>query len=321
MSAAQPSHSEGPRTGYLVVALGADLVIAIAKLIVGLLTASTAMLSEAAHSFADTTNQIFLLVGIRRSGEPADEAHPYGHGKEQVFWAFLAAVFIFVSGGFFSVYEGTNRLFSAEEHTSGFLWSYVVLGVSMVFSIVSMRAALKEVNTLARESGRTLPQYLRAIPNLPVKTSFYADIAAIIGLLIAAIGLLLVETTGNPRWDGAASIVIGLLLVVVALILGNEARDVLLGSSAPIDTRREIRDAIASFPEIDSIVTLLTMELGIESVLVTGRVDLRDGLTADDVERLLEDVNRKVREAVPEVRNMYLEPRARSQQTTSPSPV
>lgn len=306
---ATTTEKQPERTGYIYVALAADVAVAIAKLIVGLFAGSTAMLAEAAHSFADTTNQIFLLVGIRLSDRPADEEHPYGHGKEQVFWAFLAAIFIFVSGGFFSLYEGLRRVFGGEEHTGSFWPSYIVLGLSFLFAAGSLVVAWREVRQQVRELGLTLPRFLREVPALTVKTSFYSDIAAVLGLVIAAAGLGLSQLTGNASFDGIASVLIGIILVVVALVLGLDARDLLLGSSASPETQRTVRRTIEEFPEVVGIVELLTMELGLSSVLVTGRIDLRDGLTTDDIEGLLVRVGQRVREAVPDVRNIYLEPR------------
>ena len=295
-------------TTYIYVALVADLVVATAKLIVGLVAMSTAMLAEAAHSFADTTNQIFLLIGVRLSDRPADEERPYGHGKERVFWAFLAAIFIFVSGSFFSLYEGIRGILDPTAH-SGPLWpSYVVLFLSFLFAVWSLVAAWREVRHQLREQDVTLSQFIRDVPAVTLKTSFYSDIAAVVGVLIAAIGLALSEATGNTRFDGMASVVIGVILVVVALILGLESRDVLLGSAAAPRSRRAIRGAIESFPEVDAIVEVLTMQLGLNSVLVTGQIDIIDGLTTDDIERLLPEIAQRVREAAPEVRNIYLEP-------------
>ncbi len=183
--------------GYIYVALAADVAVAIAKLVVGLLAGSTAMLAEAAHSFADSTNQVFLLVGIRLSGRPADEAHPYGHGKEQVFWAFLAAIFIFVSGAFFSLYEGMRRVFSSEEHQGSFWPAYLVLGLSFLFAVGSLIVTWREVHHRTQELRLNFVQFVREVPALTLKTTFYSDIAAVLGVVIAAVGLVLLQLTGN----------------------------------------------------------------------------------------------------------------------------
>lgn len=219
-------------TTYIYIALAADLAVAVAKLIVGLLIRSTAMLAEAAHSFADSTNQVFLLVGIKLSNEPADEEHPYGHGKERVFWAFLAAIFIFVSGAFFSLYEGIRGIVNPNEH-EGALWpSYVVLFLSFLFAVGSLVVTAREVQQRVQDLGVSLRRFLGDVPAMTLKTTLYSDIAAVLGVVIAAVGLVLAQATGYARFDGIASVLIGIILVVVALVLGLEARGVLLGCTA-----------------------------------------------------------------------------------------
>lgn len=307
---AAESESRAENPVFVYVALAVDLAVAVSKLVVGLIAGSTAMLAEAAHSFADTTNQIFLLVGIKLSDRPADEEHPYGHGKDRVFWAFLAAIFIFVSGAFFSLYEGIQRLFHGEQHGGSFWPAYIVLGLSLLFDLGSIVVSGREVKRRARNLGMPMIPYLREFPALTLKTTFYSDIAAIFGVVIAAIGLFLLQLTGNAVFDGIASVLIGIILVVVALVLILDARDLILGSAANPRTRQTIRTAIESFPEVASIIELLTMRLGLASVLVTGKIDLKDGLTTDDIEGLLARLTAKIQEAAPEVKNVYLEPRS-----------
>ena len=288
--------------------MAVDLAVAVSKLAVGLLAGSTAMLAEAAHSFADTTNQVFLLVGIKLSGRPADEEHPYGHGKDRVFWAFLAAIFIFISGAFFSLYEGIQRLLHGERHDGAFWPGYLVLGLALMFNIGSLIFAWREVRRRVDESGLSLAQFLRDSPALTVKTTFYSDIAAVLGVVIAAAGLVLFQLTGNAVFDGASSVLIGIILVTVALVLGIESRDLLLGSAAPPATQREIRRVIESFPETTSINELLTMQLGRSSILVTGKINVRDGLTTDEIEDFLQTAASRIQASAPEVRNIYLQP-------------
>ena len=292
----------------MYVALAADVAVAIAKLVVGLLAGSTAMLAEAAHSFADSTNQVFLLIGVKLSDRPADEQHPYGHGKERVFWAFLAAIFIFVSGALFSLYQGIQRIVAGEQHEGSFWPSYLVLGLALLFDVGSLVITWWEVDHRAQDLELDVVRFLRDVPAMTLKTTFYSDIAAVLGVVIAAIGIALLQATGNAVFDGLASVVIGLILIAVALILGLGARDLLLGSAASPRTQQQIRGAIESFPEVAAIVELLTMRLGLRSVLVTGEIAIRDGLTTDEIEQLLLEVTKRIRDVAPEVKNIYLEP-------------
>ena len=204
----------------VLVALGANGTIAAGKFAVGLLTGSAAMLAEAAHSVADTVNQGFLLVSINLSDNPADEDHPYGYGKERFFWAFLAAVFIFVAGAFFSVYEGIQKLLEGGEHHGSFWPSYLVLGLAFAFDSVVLVLAVREAQHQAGLMRVGVREFLRESTDVTLKTALYEDVAATTGVVLAALGLVLLQVTGNPVFDGIASILIGVVLIVVAIMLG-----------------------------------------------------------------------------------------------------
>lgn len=294
--------------GVILAALGANASIATGKLAVGLVTGSTAMLAEAAHSAADTVNQGFLLVSISLSDNPADEDHPYGYGKERFFWAFLAAVFIFVAGAFFSVYQGIQKLVEGGEHEGSFWPAYLVLGLAFVFDAGVLVVALRQAGADARAAGQGVWEYLRETTDVTLKTALYEDVAATTGVVLAAVGLLLYQTTGDPIYDALASILIGVVLIGVAIMLGRQTRDLLLGSAAAPRTRAAIRGAIGEFPEVEATVALLTMQLGLDSVLVTGELNIRDDLSTDEIEGLLRRVTERIRAAAPEVKNVYLEP-------------
>ena len=297
-------------------ALVANLGITASKLAVGLSAGSTAMLAEAAHSFADSINQVFLLVSLRLSDNPADEEYPFGYGKERFFWAFLAAVFIFLAGAIFSFYQGFNRFLDPHAHEGAFWPSYLVLGLAFAFDSTVFVIAIREVRHRARELGVTAMGYLRQSSDVTLKTALYEDLAATIGVVIAAAGLLLVQISGNSRYDAVASMVIGVVLVAVAIMLGREARGLLLGAAAEPPTRDEIRATLTSHPDVVSVVELLTMQLGYRSILVTGRIDIRDSLDGHEVEALMAALETRVKERLPQVRNIYLEPRAGRGRTT-----
>jgi cation diffusion facilitator family transporter len=294
-------------TGTVLLAGAANLFIAIAKTIGGLASGSTAMLAEAAHSMADTLNQVFLMAAIKRSGKPADSQHPFGYGMERYFWSLLAAVGIFVLGAGYSIYEGVRAIFEPEELTS-LVIVYVVLGISFVFEGVSWLRAVRQVRGEARDRGRGAIEHLRTTPDPTVKTVAFEDTAALVGIVLAAIGVTLHAVTDQGFWDGAASVAIGILLIGVAYALGSQNKDFLIGQSVSEDLRRGIREEIEQAPGVDEVVEVLTMRLAPDEVLVAARVDIDDTASGGDLEAHADEVDRRVRERFPEVRHIFLDP-------------
>ena len=290
--------------GAVFAAMGANMGIAVGKLIAGLLTGSGAMLAEAGHSFADTINQVFLLIGLNLARTKADERHPHGHGKEGFFWSFLAAIFIFVAGATFSVYEGLRTLIQNDvgHHTRGeIVLAYAVLGMAFLFEGWSWSVAVRIMRRGAHERGWSFVRYLRRSPDLTAKTIFWEDSAAMIGLGLAALGLGVSEVTGSERWDGMASLGIGGVLAFAAFLLGVQSRSLLLGQAANPETREAIRGVVRGFPEVTGIVRILTMQLGVQSVLVTGEIEVQRDLTTEQIEGLLARIDGRLNQAVPEV--------------------
>ena len=294
-------------TGTVLLAGTANLAIAIAKTIGGLASGSTAMLAEAAHSMADTLNQIFLMAALKRSRRPADIQHPFGYGMERYFWSLLAAVGIFVLGAGYSIYEGVRAILHPEELTS-LVIVYVVLGVSFVFEGVSWLRAVRQVRGEAREQGRGTLEHLRATPDPTVKTVAFEDTAALVGIVLAAVGVTLHAVTGQGFWDGAASVAIGLLLIGVAYALGRQNKAFLIGQSVGEDLRQGIQEEIQQAPGVDEVVEVLTMRLAPDEVLVAARVDIDDSASGGDLEEHADEVDRRVRERFPEVRHIFLDP-------------
>ena len=290
--------------------MGANFAIAVGKLGAGLLTGSAALLAEAGHSIADTVNQVFLLVGINLSDSEPDASHPHGYGKEAFFWAFLAAIFIFVAGAAFSFYEGTRTMLQDDTHyrsTSDLVIAFGVLGMAFLFESVSFAIAIRSLWKGAREKGWSIVQYLRKSPNLATKTVFWEDGAALTGLVIAAAGLLLSEATGNEHWDGAASLAIGVVLAGVALILGIQARHLLIGAAASAETQAGIERVLEHFPQVEKVPRMLTMQIGSSSVLVTGELEVNEGLTLSEAEQLIVRIDQQLAADVPEVRDTFWE--------------
>src|SRR5689334_14673997 len=247
-------------TGTVLLAGSANLAIAVAKLVGGLISGSTAMLAEAAHSFADTLNQVFLMAALKRSQKPADAQHPFGYGMERYFWSLIAAVGIFVLGAGYSIFEGIRAVLKPEDLGS-LLVSYVVLAASFLFEGASWLKAVRQLSREADGQGRGFFEHLKVTPDPTAKTVAFEDTAALIGIVLAAAGITLHHLTDQGFWDGAASILIGLLLVVVAYSLGQQNMRALIGEALPEETQQAIRRTITESPGIDSLVELLTMRM------------------------------------------------------------
>jgi cation diffusion facilitator family transporter len=294
-------------TATVLLAGAANLGIAIAKLVGGLISGSTAMLAEAAHSFADTLNQVFLMTALKRSKKPADALHPFGYGMERYFWSLLAAVGIFVLGAGYSIFEGVQAVLHPEQLGS-LLVSYVVLGLGFILEGVSWLKAVRQLRGEAAARGRGFFEHLRITPDPTAKTVAFEDTAALIGLVLAAAGITLHHVTGQGFWDGGASIAIGLLLVAVAYALGQQNKRALIGEALPEAAQEAIRTTIVESPGIDSLVEMLTMRMSPHEVIVAARVDLDDTSTVEEIEKAAEEVERRVREEHPEVRHVFLDP-------------
>src|SRR6266568_7346325 len=233
------------------------LTAGVANLAAGLISGSSAMLAESAHSVADTVNQVFLLASLRTAERPPDSEHPFGYGQERYFWSLLAAVGIFVAGAGFSIFDGVLAI-TRGERPGGVVIAYVVLAVSLVAEGTSLTRAAYQMTGEARQRRRPLFDHVRRSPDTTVKAALFEDAAAVAGLVLAAAGLSLEAVTGSPVWDGSASIAIGLLLVVVAYRLGRDSRDGLIGHAIDPDEQRMIADEIRSTPGIDNVVELRT---------------------------------------------------------------
>ncbi|WP_344915945.1 cation diffusion facilitator family transporter [Streptosporangium oxazolinicum] len=291
----------------VIVAGLANLAIAVAKLVAGLFSGSSAMLSEAAHSAADTVTEALLFVAVRRSGHPADARHPFGYGKAGFFWALMAAFATLIGGAGFSITHGVHEILTGERLTDLTI-SYVVLAVSFVIEGISFRKALSQVRGEARRHDVSPHSYVARTSDTALKAVLFEDAAALAGLLIAAAGLLAYQLTGSSVWDGAASVVIGLLLLWVAIHLIRANVSLLIGQSAPEGLTERIRQEIAALPEVENVVELLTMMLGPGEILVAARVDFVDDTTGAGLERAADRVERTLKERFPPVTQVFLDP-------------
>jgi len=310
--AAIPDQDDAPSESVLTVIVAglANLAIAIAKFVAGLLTGSAAMLSEAAHSVADTTTEVLLYTALRRGAKDPDDRHPFGYGKESYVWAFIAALFTFVAGAGFSIYHGILTILHGED-IGDYLVAYIVLAVSAILEGISFFRALRQVRGEATR-WRTSPfRFLRATPDTAVKAVFLEDSAALVGLALAAAGLGLTEATRNPVWDGIASICIGVLLLIVAATLSAANVSLLVGRAVPRRLHLRLRQELSAVPTVDRVHQLLTMQLGPDDVLVAAKVDFDDTATGAAIEAAADDAERRLISIYPSIRYVFLDPTRR----------
>ncbi|MET0190977.1 MAG: cation diffusion facilitator family transporter [Pseudonocardia sediminis] len=300
--------SGGESTFTVLLALGANAAIGVLKLVAGLLTGSAAMLAEAAHSAADTTTEGLLLAALRRSGKRADRQHPFGYGKERFFWALIAAVSIFVSGGAFAIIEGIRTVLGEEAEQTLAWVAYAVLGVSFLLEGTSWLQAVRQVRKESAAEDLGFFAWLRRTDDPTVVTVFCEDSAALIGLLLAFAGVGLHQLTGSGIWDGIASLLIGVLLTFVAYVLGRINKGLLIGRQADVRLVRSIRQRLDGHDGISGVVDLLTMMVGTDQVLLCARLDFDDALGAADVERLCVRLESELREEFTDLDEIFLEP-------------
>ncbi|MFE4964822.1 cation diffusion facilitator family transporter [Streptomyces sp. NPDC056660] len=299
--------SGGESTATVIVAAVANLGIALAKAVAGVISGSSAMLSEAAHSVADTVTELLLLTALKRSEKPADEDHPFGYGPERYIWAMLAAVATFVGGAVFSLYDGIHTLTAGEEPGNP-LVSYIVLAVAFVLEGFSLRTGLKQAYGEAARFRVSFKRYLRRTPDTAVKAVVMEDSAALVGLVLAAGGLLGGQLTGSGVWDGLASLLIGLLLLYVAWVLGRSNAELLIGRPLPKAVRERIRAELLESEHIVAVLELTTLVQGPNEALVAAKVDFRDVSTAAQIEWACERAEQRLRAAVPMIGRVYLDP-------------
>jgi cation diffusion facilitator family transporter len=299
------AESREDTTRTVLVAGGANIIVMIAKLVAGILSGSSAMLAEAAHSFADTLNQVFLFTSVRQGQRPADEEHPFGYGQERYFWSLLAAFGIFIAGAGFSIFEG---ILSLNSPTNDFLIAYVVLGVCAIAEGTSFIRAYGQLRGEAHRSHSHTLEHVKTSRDTTVKAALFEDTAAVIGLALAAGGLLLEQLTGSPVYDGGASIAIGVLLIVVAFRLGMDSRELLIGRAADPKVLEVIREEIEKTPGVDELLHLQTMHVGPDSLIVAARVALNDDSSAGQVEDLADDIDHRLSERLPVTPYVFIDP-------------
>lgn len=291
----------------LFAALGANLGIAVAKFVAAAFTGSSAMLTEGFHSVVDSLNQVLLLHGQRASRRPPDLIHPLGYGRELYFWSFVVAILIFATGAGLSIYEGIKHIEHPEPTQSAEI-AYIVLAVSLVLEGASWFTAVRE---FARSKGSGgWWQEVRRSKDPATFIVLFEDSAAIFGLLVAAIGVFLAHETGNPVWDGAASIVIGLALAMVAFMLARESKGLLIGERADPRLGDAVRRAFDDRAEVTCVQEVVTIHTAPDRVFVAASVDFEDAVAVGTIERLIADAEAELRREWPQIYSVYIKPKA-----------
>jgi cation diffusion facilitator family transporter len=304
----ESTRAAGASRTTVIVALAANALITVAKLIGGLASGSTALLAEAAHSVADTTNQAFLLGSISLAAREPTEAHPFGHGNQRFLWTFVAAVGTFVAGAVFAVGYGVLELTSGAKEQGGFAAAWITLAIALVAEGSSWLRALRQTRSEAREAGKPTRRYVAESRDPSVKMVLFEDSAALAGIALAGTGIALHQITGAAYWDPIASILIGLLLIGVAVRMATDTGRLLVGSAALPEEREVIDRVIAEQAQVDDVIEVLTLVIGPKALLVAARVDVADDLCGDDLENAMSDVDDAIRAAVPDVTEVFLDP-------------
>ncbi|MCP4876090.1 MAG: cation transporter [Gammaproteobacteria bacterium] len=293
----------------IIAALVGNTLISITKFVAASITGSSAMMSEGIHSLVDTGNQGLLLYGLKRAARPADEDFPFGYGKEIYFWSFIVAILIFALGGGISIYEGIQHI-QHPEPISNPMVNYVVLGLALVFEGAAWFFAFREFSRVKGRWG-----YLEAIQRAKDPSIFvvlFEDSAAMLGLIVAFVGVLLSQATGILIFDGIASVIIGLILVGTSIWLAYETKGLLIGESANQSVIRGIREALQGKSNIQHINEILTMHMGPDFILANVSVDFKDTISAQEIEIDVAEIDYRIKQKFPQIKRVFIEAEKRS---------
>jgi len=290
----------------VIAALFGNFGIAVFKLVAALFSGSSSMLAESYHSMSDTLNQVLLLYGLKRSQREPDERHRFGYGKEQFFWSFMVAMILFGIAGTLSIREGYHK-FSHPEPISHLGLTYLAIVVGLIFDGYAFSIAVRSIkNEMKTEQYRNLLEAIKQSKDPTTLTVFFEDVIALSGLLIAALAITLVHFTGILIIDAIASMIIGVLLMVFAIILAVETKNLLVGEAVTQLKRRKILKAVRSFAEVKEVLRLKTMHLSSEEVLVTLEINYQDDLIVDELEKVNDRIEKKIKDIIPQAK-VYLE--------------
>lgn len=288
----------------ILAALVGNALIAVTKFVASAFTGSSAMMSEGVHSLVDTGNQVLLLYGLKRSAKPADQKFPFGYGKEIYFWSFVVAILIFAVGAGISIYEGLHHMAHPEPMKSVFI-NYIVLTLAMIFEAGALYIAVVEFNKARGPVG-----YIEAVQKGKDPSLFvvlFEDSAAMLGLMVAMIGIVIAQITGDPWWDGFSSVVIGLILAATAAWLAYETKGLLIGEAANSKTVHSIREMAKDTNGVEQVNEVLTLHMGPGFILVTMSIDFEDGLKTNAIEETIAKIDASIKGAFPNIKKVYIE--------------
>ncbi|WP_106397581.1 cation diffusion facilitator family transporter [Actinocorallia populi] len=293
-------------TKAIVAALAANLGIAVSKFVAYVFTSSSSMLAESIHSLADSGNQALLLVGKKRSERGRTPEHPFGFGRERYFYSFIVALVLFTVGSMFSLYEGIHKIQHPEDKITSPAWAFGVLSVAIVLECFSFRTAIVESNRIRGE--QSWMQFIRKAksPELPVV--LLEDLGALVGLILALVGVTLAVVTGDTVWDGIGTVSIGVLLGLIAVVLAFETKSLLLGEGAGPEVEKGIADAVETVPEVDRVIHLRTQYIGPDELLVAAKIAVHHDDTAAEIAKGIDAAEAKIRAMLPVAKLIYLEP-------------
>ena len=306
--------SSGSKKVIFAALLGNTLV-SLTKFVAAFFTGSSAMISEGIHSVVDTGNQVLLLYGLHRAKKPADQQFPFGHGKEVYFWSFVVAILIFAVGAGVSIYEGIHHILHPRLLENAYV-NYIVLVLAMCFEGGAWFFAIKEFAKVKGKRG-----YIEAVHRGKDPSMFvvlFEDTAAMTGLAVALVGIILTQVTGNPVYDGIASVVIGLILGATAIWLAYETKSLLIGESARPEVVAEIRNLAGKYPEVVHVNEILTLHMGPEFILACVSVDFVDQTPAARLEEVISSLDREIKAAFPRVKKVFVEAEALKAAASSP---
>jgi len=292
-------------TGHIVQSLVINVIIASVKAVAAFFTNSGSMLAEALHSFSDCGNQVLLLVGVRQARRRPDQRHPFGYGRAVYFWSFMVALMLFLGGGMFSIYEGVHKIRAPEpvEHV------WIGVGILLVSLLLEGGATLSNIKELNRRRGaKRFFTYLRDTTDSDLVVVFGENSAAVLGLGLALVAILLASLTGDGRWDGAGSVAIGAVLVAVAVFLAVELSSLLLGEAAAPEIAEAAHATARELPELQSVLNVMTMQQGPGEVLVHVKLAFVPRLDIESACRVINDFEARLRKARSEVRWVFVEP-------------
>lgn len=298
--------AHGGERRAVLAAGAANLGIAVAKFVGFALTGAASLLAEGIHSVADTANQGLLLLGDARARRAPSDTHPFGYARERYFWAFVVSVVLFTAGGLFALFEGIEKLRDPHEPESLGI-AIAILVVALVFESMSLRTAVREARTV-KEAGSSWFQFVRRSKSAELPVVLLEDVGALIGLVIALAGVVLSKVTDEPRFDALGSLGIGVLLVVIAMVLAREMRSLLIGEAAAPSDVHTVERIIRSDPRVVRLLDVRTQQMGPQELLVGVELELDARLSGVELTEALEEIEDAVRAAVPEARQIYLEP-------------